>query len=285
MIYILLTALSSTSIFVIFRFAKNYSINISSLITMNYLVASLFGFAFLMKFKLNLISVHKPWIFIGILLGTLFIIMFYLIGLSSQKAGITLTTLANKISLVIPVFFSIYWFHEKISLIKYVGLVLAIVSISLTLYKSDLGKTKFSFLFLPIIIFFGSGFTDSVVKYAQAVSISSNESAMFSAFVFFVAFLFATIFTLVKNKTVLIHFYSPTFFFGILLGLVNFGSLYFIINALNKSKLDSSLVFALINISIVCLSAIIGILYFKEKLNKLNITGIILAILSLFLLV
>jgi len=69
------------------------------------------------------------------------------------------------------------------------------------------------------------------------------------------------------------------------LGLVNFGSLYFIINALNTSKLNSSLVFALINISIVCLSAIIGILYFKEKLNKLNITGIILAILSLFLLV
>jgi drug/metabolite transporter (DMT)-like permease len=285
MIYLLATILSSTSIFVIFRLAKNYSISIRSLITINYLVATFFGFAFLMNFNLNLIKFDKPWLITGIILGSLFILMFYFIGLSTQKAGITVTTLANKVSLIIPVFFSIFWFHEKISVLKYVALFLAIISISLTLYKKDIGKTKLLYFFLPVIIFFGSGITDSVIKYAQAVSIPPVESAVFSVFVFFIAFLLATIFMVTKSKTYTIRFHTPTFLLGILLGLVNFGSLYFIINALNKSNLNSSLVFALVNISIVSLCALIGILFFKEKLSKINLTGIILAILSLCLLI
>jgi len=209
--------------------------------------------------------------------------MFYLIGVSSQKAGITITTLANKLSLVFPVLFSMIWFNEETTTLKYIGFFTALIAMFLTIYKKDLNRTKLFWFFLPIIIFVGSGITDSVVKYAQALKIRPDESGTFSAFVFFIAFAISiAIILLKKNYRLVIH--RPTLFLGILLGLVNFGSLYFMINALNHSELKSSVVFVVINTSIVVLSTIIGKAIFKEKLSLINGSGIILAILSLLLL-
>ena len=264
MIHLFATILSSTSIFVIFRLAKNYSCKISNLITINYFVATLFGFGIFTHFNFHEFNDSKSWLTSGIVLGTLFIIMFFLIGKSSQKAGITITTLANKLSLVFPVLFSIIWFNEKTTALKFVGFFTAVLAIFLTIYKKDIKRTNLLYFFLPIAIFIGSGITDSVVKYAQAVKISPDESGIFSCVVFLAAFIIATVISLLNKNRSKILSHSPTLVLGILLGLVNFGSLFFIINALNKSNLNSSLVFVIVNMSIVILSALIGILFFKE---------------------
>lgn len=283
MIYLLATIISSTSIFVIFRLAKNFNCRITPLITINYFIATIFGFGFFMRFDFRLPGYSDSWLLTGIILGTLFIGMFYLIGISSQKAGITVTTLANKLSLVFPVFFSIIWFNEETSASKYIGFFASLIAMFLTIYKKEVKRTNIIWFFLPVIIFIGSGITDSVVKYAQAVKIQPFESGAFSTFVFLTAFLLSAIATLFnKNTRVIVH--RPTLLMGVLLGLVNFGSLYFIINALNHSLLKSSVVFVVINMSIVILSAIIGRTFFKEKLSLINVSGIILAILSLLLL-
>lgn len=98
-----------------------------------------------------------------------------------------------------------------------------------------------------------------------------------------VAFLSGTLVNVAdKNKAIVFH--PPTFLLGIILGAANFGSLYFLIAALNHAKLDSFLVFAVNNMSIVALSALLGTLLFKEKLYKINFAGIALAIASLYLL-
>lgn len=283
MIYLLLTILSSTSIYVIFRLAKNYSCQLSDLITLNYLVATLLGFGLLLQ-PTDLMSGLKSWFPFAFILGFLFIVMFYLIGNSSQKAGITVTTLANKLSLVFPVLFSLIYFNEQITLIKYIGITTAIIAVFLTVFKTDIKKTKLIYFLLPVFIFIGSGITDSVVKYVQTIKINQSESAIFSGFVFLVAFLISLLVSIFKRKKSFTVFHSPTLIFGILLGLVNFGSLYFIINALNKSNLKSSLVFAIVNMSIVILSALTGRLLFNEKLSKINTAGIFLAIISIYLL-
>lgn len=285
MIYILLTILSSTSIYVIFRLAKNYSCKLSSLITLNYLVASFLGFGILLQFKTSLLAESESWLPFALLLGILFILMFYLIGNSSQKAGITITTLANKLSLVFPVLFSLFYFHEQISPIKYIGIISAVIAVFLTVFKSDIKKTNIIYFLLPALIFVGSGITDSVVKYVQTVKINQSESAIFSSFVFLVAFIISLLIVVFNKKISLkTDFHSPTIIFGVLLGLVNFGSLFFLINALNKSNLKSSFVFAIVNMAIVILSAIIGRLLFFEKLSKINTVGIFLAIVSIYIL-
>lgn len=271
-------------IYVVFRLAKNYNCNLSLLITINYLTATILGIL-LFKSANSIVSNQTiTWIPFGILLGILFIVMFYLIGNSSQKAGITVTTLANKLSLVFPVLFSLFYFNEEITTLKIIGLIFAFIAVFLTVYKKEIKKTNLLFILLPILIFVGSGITDSVVKYTQEVKINSTETSIFSSLVFLVAFFIGTIISIFQKKKIKFN-HAPTLLLGTLLGVVNFGSLYFIINALNKSNLKSSMVFTINNMSIVALSAILGTFLFHEKINKINIAGIVLAIISLYLLI
>jgi drug/metabolite transporter (DMT)-like permease len=284
MIYLLLAVLSSTSIYIIFKLAKNFNCSLSGLINVNYLVATILGFGLFAEEFSDFKSLSQPWLWYAFFLGFLFIVMFFLIGNSSQKAGITITTLANKLSLVFPVLFSLLYFEEKINTTKYIGIILAITAVFLTLLKNDIKKGKQLYFLLPLVIFFGSGLTDSVVKFVQTVKISADESAIFSGFVFLFAFLISMVVYAINRNTNLQKFHLPTLLLGILLGLVNFGSLYFIIQALNKSQLESSLVFAIVNMSVVILSAITGKFVFGERLSKINTAGIVLAIISIYLL-
>jgi drug/metabolite transporter (DMT)-like permease len=284
MIYLLASIISSTAIYVIFRWAKNYNCKLNALITMNYLVATILGFGFLMRFDSRPFFENNHWLPFGVILGIMYILMFFLIGTSSQKAGITVTTLANKLSLVFPVFFSLFWFNEQITTLKYFGIASAITAVLLTLYKKDIKKTNRFYFVLPIAIFLGSGFIDSFIKYVQVLQINDQLSAAYSSFVFFTAFIFGVLFTFTKSLNQKPTRHAPTLLLGALLGMANFGSLYFILQALNRSNLESSLVFALNNMLIVALSALLGFFIFKEKLNRLNIAGIVLAILSLYIL-
>jgi len=283
MVYLICSIISSSLIFVIFRTAKNYSCNLTSLITYNYLSATILGLLLFQPFNTELVRQSTHWLPFGVLLGILFTAMFYLLGISSQKAGITVTTLANKLSLVFPVLFSLIYFNEQITTIKYIGLAGALFSVLLTVYKKEINKTNFLFIVLPVIIFFGSGLVDSIVKYVQAVKISEDEVSLYTISVFFVAFLCGISISILKrNNKIKLH--HPTLLLGLSLGIVNFGSLYFFINALNKSGLKSSLVFAVNNMSIVALTALIGTIIFNEKLNKINFAGIVLALVSLYFL-
>jgi drug/metabolite transporter (DMT)-like permease len=265
MIFLAASIVSSTAIYVIFRWARNFSCRLKPLITINYLTATLLGFGFLLQFNFQPFLKFTNWMPYAISLGVLYIIMFFLIGLSSQKAGITITTLANKLSLVFPVFFSLFWFNETVTAWKYTGLITAILAVLLTLYKKNIKKTNLLWFILPLAIFIGSGFIDTLVKLIQATQITDSQIASFATFVFFVAFICGVVISFSKKETTTKLFHAPTLLLGILLGTANFGSLYFILNALNKSRLESSLVFALNNMLIVALSATIGFLFLRKK--------------------
>ena len=270
-------------IYVVFRIAKNYQCRLTTLITYNYLAATLLGLLLFKPLEAVSLNTVPGWWSYGIALGVLFILMFFLIGRSAQKAGITVTTLANKLSLVFPVLFSLLYYHESVSTIKYIGLGTATLAVLLAVYKKDLRRTNLPYIVLPLLIFFGSGVVDSLVKFVQAEKITSAETSAYTTFVFLVALISGT-FLLLFNRPVKWKIHPPTLLLGTLLGIVNFGSLFFIIKALNHTGLKSALVFALNNMSVVALSALLGALLFNEKLNKINFAGIVLAIISLYFL-
>ena len=72
---------------------------------------------------------------------------------------------------------------------------------------------------------------------------------------------------------------------GLLLGIPNYGSLYFWIQALKVLKIkfnwDSSTLFPINNIGVVCLSALIGFLLFKETFSMRKLIGFVLAVASI----
>jgi len=71
---------------------------------------------------------------------------------------------------------------------------------------------------------------------------------------------------------------------GIVLGLVNYGSIYFLLKVLGSGILDRSTVIPLNNMGVVTASALIGIFAFRERMTRLNMIGIGLSIVSIAIL-
>ncbi len=284
MIYLLLSILSSTVIFITFKITESFNANLIKLITVNYLVATILGFSF-NQHSISFSGLFASrWLPFALIIGFSFILMFFLIGYSTRKSGVAVTTIASKMSMVIPVLFSMLYFSEKSNGYKIAGLAIAAIAVFLSSYRPLSKKKGFMLFLLPIVIFFGSGITDSIVKYAQTYYVPDNISLLFSAIVFSVALVLGVIYTILKRKSISTGFSLSEIIGGSILGAANFSSLYFFILALNSNKLDSSIIFGLNNICIVLLSVVIGSVIFKEKITKVNFAGIMLALIAILIL-
>ncbi len=283
MINILLCILSSTLIFILFKLIDKFKAFTFQSIIINYLVAFVLGLSISSNWE-NLPHVYeKSWFILSLILGILFIVTFFFIGISSQKAGISITTVACKMSVIVPVAFSILFYSEVVTSLKILGLIVSLVALFLTIWRKPEKKQDIFVVILPFILFIGIGVIDTLVKYAQQDYVK-NDVSFFTAISFGVSLLTGLIFGLTRKNFLKEFKNIPTLLLGIMLGMANFGSVYFMINALNKSGLESSVVFGINNIGIVTISVFVGLLFFKEKLKFINWSGVFLSIIAIWLL-
>ncbi|MEN8119300.1 MAG: EamA/RhaT family transporter [Bacteroidota bacterium] len=281
MIFLILSIISSSLIYVIFKLLDKISIKIFPVIIINYLTAALTGYLFREKdFSVQEIFT-ADWIYISIIIGILFIAMFYLIGISTQKAGITVTSISTKMSVVFPMLFSILYYGESLYLLKIGGIFLALLSIILSTIKDKNGVRGIKNIIFPAVLFLGMGLVDSLVKFNQEEFLQNTGVIESTTVIFAVSAIIGIsiqfIFNFKANKVLKVS----TLLFGILLGLSNFGSLYFLILALNAKFLDSSVVFAINNTAIILIAALVGRFFFKEKLILLNWIGVIVSMIAI----
>ncbi|MFH2094134.1 MAG: EamA/RhaT family transporter [Bacteroidota bacterium] len=284
MIYLIFSILSSAAIFVIFKLIAKFKVNTFNAIMLNYVVASSLGFI-VFKEPLSLTTIAgQPWFIFSIIVGALFIVMFYVIALSSQKAGISVTTVASKMSVIIPILFSVLYFNENVNALKIIGICTALVAVFLTIMRNDKTAQNARYYLLPLILFIGMGIVDASVKYSQEKFGLNEMSSLFSAVVFSFAGIIAILVSIFNVKTYK-HFREPkVYLLGFMLGITNFGTIYFLINALNSNIFDSSVLFGINNIGIVGVSVITGLIGFREKLSWINWIGIALSAGAIFLL-
>ena len=130
-IYILLSILSSSVLFLILKSLANWNVNNSQGIVVNYYTAALLSFFF--SIESNLAHFHQlpEFAHISIGIGLLFIIIFNVMALCSQKLSIAITSVSTKMSLVIPILVSIFFYHEIVNLKIIAGIVLAVLSVYL----------------------------------------------------------------------------------------------------------------------------------------------------------
>lgn len=285
MIYILLSIICSTSLFVIFKYLDKLKIDAFLVIVINYFVAASLGFALNYNYDYsNIITEISNWYYLATIIGILFILMFFVIGISSQKIGIAVTSVSSKMSVILPITFSIIYFSETVSYLKILGIIFAIIAIIFTVYKKSETKLELHFIYLPVILLLGMGTTDILIKISQDCCITKEISSIFTATLFLISGITGLIFSAFKPK-IWKHIKSKkVILMGLILGLINFGSIYFLINALNTNIFDSSIIFGINNIGIVAFSVFLGLILFKEKLSLLNWTGIALSLIAIFVL-
>ncbi|MCF6240456.1 MAG: hypothetical protein L3J74_03820 [Bacteroidales bacterium] len=277
MIFLILSIISSSFIYIIFKLLDTYRIKIFPVIVINYITASITGY-FLIGNNFSLQTMlESNWIYVSAIIGVLFILTFYLIGISSKNAGITITSISTKMSVVFPILFSLFYYGEQIYLLKTLGILLALLSIILSSIKNKDEKGNKKYLF-PLILFLGMGLVDSLVKFNQQEFLQNTGVATSTTFVFIVAAMVSSVFFLISNFKQIHKLNLKTLIAGLLLGISNFGSLYFLILALNHGIFESSVIFAFNNSAIIMISVLAGRFFFKEKLLLINWLGVIVSL-------
>ncbi|MDT8346737.1 MAG: EamA/RhaT family transporter, partial [Flavobacteriaceae bacterium] len=213
-------------------------------------------------------------------MGVLFFSIFNVMALTAQRNGVSVAAVASKMALVIPVFFGIVLFNEHLGMYKLMGVILGLISVYFVSVKATNAQRIKAYLGLPLLLFLGSGLIDTGLKYAQEFLITDRQEAVFSASIFFAAFVFGMLYLLVsflKGKRSAALLKPKNIVAGVVLGVPNFFSIFFLLKAL-QSGVDSVVVFTINNIGIVLLSTLLGVLIFKELLKKKNIIGIVMAV-------
>ncbi|MFD0797697.1 EamA family transporter [Maribacter chungangensis] len=283
--YLVLSILFSSFIFVVFKLFVRYQVQTLYAIITNYVVACLVGLIFY-EGDLDIGKLpYKSWFWGAMALGILFILVFNIMAATSQKLGVSVASVATKMSFVIPVVLSVVLYNDNLDGIKYLGIAIAVLAVYLASMKQAAESFKFSMLLLPFLVFLGSGIIDAAIKYFQEVHVPEDEFALFSSLLFFFAGSSGLLFILVKSYKQRIKLNPRNILGGIALGVPNFFSIYFLLLALNHAGLSSASIFTVNNVGIVVLSTLLGIVLFKEKLSPKNWLGIGLAILSILLVV
>ncbi len=283
MIPLALSILSSSVLLVIFKYFERFQVHTFQAITVNYFVAATLGFLLAPVAYSPIEITQKPWALSAIIIGCVFIAMFYIMAVSSQKVGVAISSVANKMSLVIPVMVGVILYEESLAGLKLVGVITSVIAVVLVTFPKKGINVDRKFLILPVIIFLGSGFLDTFFKFVETRQLGENEIEVFSASLFAIAALVGfsvVVFNRFKSGQIL---ETKSLIAGFALGIPNYFSIHFLLQALNIPNLESTMVFPVNNTGIVLLSTLLAIVLFSEKLSKLNWSGIVLAVLSILL--
>ncbi len=280
-LFLFLSAAFSLSVAQILKIVETKSTRVLQILVINYLVAVIIS---VFSADWSNISHQVKYIPIWIhaaFLGVLFIVNFMIYSKSIDKNGMGVSIAAMRMSLVFPILLSLFIYYEKISIGLVLGIILSFVALILLVPASGPDKKiQFKFAVLPALLFFISGITDSGLKvFEQEFSMLIDESQFLTA-LFFFAFLTGALVLISRNQ---FRFTFKEVSYGVVLGVVNLYSSYFIL--LSLKHIPGSVVFPVANLAIVFAGTLLGVLYWKDKPLKRQWIGLLVASISIVLLV
>ena len=277
---LIIAVLCSVAVSVLLKVARKRNIVIQQAIAFNYIVALSLSWFLLkpdfkgLEFSEFIVQSENTPIFLalGILLPSVFIIM----SKAVEFAGIVRSDAAQRLSLFLPILAAFLIFHETLSQSKVVGIVLAFVGLFCLLSKpNQQSAVDFRGVLGLIGVWFGYGIIDILFKQV-AKSGGAFPTTLFIAFSLAACIMF--IYLLFKRT----QWNVASFIGGIILGVLNFFNILFYIKAHQSFGSNPTLVFAGMNIGVICLGTITGALIFKEKISKVNWLGIVFSLSAIF---
>lgn len=284
MSYLLLSILSSSILVLLFKAFERYKVHTFKAIVINYIVAAVCGYIVLAGEVEFAALPGKPWFEISLLVGFLFIIMFWFIALTAQKVGVSVSAVAQKMAVVVPVTVALIAYEdESLNFLKGSGILLALFGVYLSSRKTEGPKVEGRYALLPLVVFIGAGFLDTTMNYVERFKLDAGdkntETLLYTSTLFFVAFLCGAIawgVQALRGKGGELRI--KDLIGGIALGIPNFGAIYFLLRTLSTEFLQDSAIFPINNMGIVAASTLGGVLIFGERLSTLNRIGVLLSL-------
>jgi len=282
MITFALTVACTAAIYWLFRGFALWNVNTTWAITLNYAVAATFGWTLAGGTEVALATTQTPWFPVVFFMGMCFYPLFQLTARCTQTLGVSVATVATKLSMALPVLVFLWadgW-HE-VTWGQAAGLLLAfpaVVISSAAGNEETRGKRPFwkTLHWMPLVMFFGSGGIDLVFGwFAQHESMRAPGMQM----------AFASIPFTLGGAVGLIHLglsraSLPSWrdmLAGLTLGLTNFGSLYFLLLAYDANVMDRAMVVPTLNLTVIVLATVGGLALFRDRLDAQARWGFALA--------
>jgi len=281
-IYIVLCSISSILIAHFFKVAESRKLRTVRVITINYLIA--FPTAYLFyggHFQIKNFTEELLYpILLAVIVGGIFIFNFFIYSKSVDLNGIGISIAAMRISLIVPVLLSTVWYLELLTLNQWTGLILVFIILYLLLpNKKSVFRGSFIAGWLLPILFVFTGIGDASLKIYEVEYSGLLSKGEFLSIVFFVAFLAGIAAIAYKN---IWKFDKMEFFVGSCIGVPNMLAAIFLIEALER--LNGAVVFSVVNVLTVIGGTVVGVLFWKDQFTPMQWAGLILTIISIFLL-
>lgn len=299
MLYFLLAVLFTVALYLIMRSYPKYQVNSFHAVVFNYYSCVVTGLVLTPDLKaFGEVQWSSQGTILTLALGTLFVIAFMSIGMTAQKVSVTAASLAGNMSLVIPVLFGLFIFkntNKAFTFLNYTGLVIALAALALGVIQTKTKSTSFEHdqplevpvlsyaWLLPVFTFLASGTNNTLINYLTMQYYRPEQTTLFMIIACSGAILIGTILLLYKvffgGEKLLLRSVVG----GLILGVPNFLSLYFLLLALGSFGNSAAFVFPIYNILSMLVSSLAAWILYKEKLNNLNRLGLALAVVAIIL--
>jgi drug/metabolite transporter (DMT)-like permease len=279
MLFLILSVICSVTVGVIFKIARTYNAFSVQIVACNYVFALALCYFFFSP-DLTILDASSPWEVL-IPLGFLLPVVFLLLATSIKHMGIVKTDVAQRLSLIISILGAWLFFGEQFSGLKLTALLFGFPAIILILDKP--AENKENKWIYPALVLFGFGVIDLLFK-----QIALTSTLPFTTSLFVIFSMALVLMTFFNGYEILFRKAKMDFkslIFGGLVGVFNFGNILFYLKAHQAFAKNPSTVFAGMNMGVIVIGSLVGIFIFKEKVTKLNITGLFLALLAVVFIV
>ena len=276
MFSLILAIFSSAMIAVIMRFAQNRVHYPIGLLAGNYIICTLMALI-LSAPALPILSVQSLQFpgGLGVLNGLLYLGSFALMQWNTQHNGVVLSSVFMKLGILVPTLLSVLWFREIPTTVQILGFLIALIAIVILNYQKGSKLKRSSWALLLMLLVGGMG--DGMSKIYEVYG-STQLQNLFLFFTFLSALVFCLILMKYKNECL----GKKELLFGIALGIPNFLSSLFLLNAL--ATVPAVIAFPTFSVAVIAVVAVVGILFFHERLTRKQLLGALLICISLILL-
>lgn len=271
MSYLCMAILCGAANHLLFKEFERRRVRIFPAISVNYLVCVLIGFTSNIEIATGIPLAGQTWFYYSIVQGIMFIIsVFYMMSVATRKNGIAIAALSTRLAVVIPTVLAFFLYGDSIHMMKLVGIAFALFALFLSSFESGAvpRQNQKWIRLIPPALFLMVGIHLSFTKFVQEYHLNDDVYHAYVMSSTAYAFLVSVIvlgFRMIWEKT------RPglkDIIAGIILGVNNYGALYFLFRTIGQKGWQSSVVFPTLSVAIVILSFTGGYVIFKEDVSQ-----------------
>lgn len=280
-IFILLSSLCSLLLVHLLKISETRRLRTLPVLTFNYLIAFLFTLVVSDLTDLQRLT-HLPTVLIGfiLLIGAFFIGNYMVFSKSVHFNGMGISVAAMRLSLLVPVLISIGIYNEKVTTLKFIGLILVFAALFLLLPRKGVKKTgRLSRAWWLPLIFLLSGVADASLKIYEEDFSQYIDEMSFMGLIFLSAFFIGAFNCWFRPGP---FFKKQELLMGSLIGIPNLYSAIFLIYALGE--IDGAIAYSIVNVLNVTGGTLLGLWWWKDRVSALQWTGIAVALTAIVVL-